>query len=113
MRLAEIEVHKELGATIVSLDGELDISAAAPLRDAVNAAVRGEQGPVVVDLRGTTFIDSIGMATLLNAARRLTRQGRRFAVVADNDAVVRPMRITRLDTTFNLAPSLREAFARL
>ncbi len=48
---------------VVSLTGELDMASAAALHQAIERAQ--EQGPIVVDLRDLTFIDSTGIRALI------------------------------------------------
>jgi len=48
---------------VVSLTGELDIATAPALHEAVERAQN--QGPIIVDLRELTFIDSMGIRALI------------------------------------------------
>jgi anti-anti-sigma factor len=48
---------------VVSLTGELDMATAPALHEAVERA-QG-QGPIIVDLRDLTFIDSMGIRALI------------------------------------------------
>ena len=108
---SDIDVEKIGDATVIALEGDADYETVQPLRRALARTVSEGEGPVVVDLRETGFIDSSGIAALLNALRRLTRQGRRMAVVADGPAVVRPLELAHLSETLNLSASLRDALA--
>ena len=106
---SEIDVARIGEATVVALDGDADLENIHMLRHALGEVVAGDEGQLVVDLRNTSFIDSSGLSALLNAMRRLTRQGRKMAVVADTPDIVRPLEMTYLAQTLNLTPSLREA----
>jgi anti-sigma B factor antagonist len=110
---ASIDVRRRAGATVVRFAGDADLPSGGPLRETLARVVTGGEGDVVVDLRGSEFIDSAGISTLLNALRRLTRQGRGMAVVADQPAVVRPLEIAHLSDTLRLSPRVRDALARL
>ncbi len=104
-------MRREGVATVVAFGGEADIAGVGPLREALAKAVAAGAGPVVVDLSDTHFIDSSGMAVLLNALRRLTRQGRRMALVAHEPGVVRALELAQLLDTLRLQPRLDEALA--
>jgi anti-sigma B factor antagonist len=106
---SDIEVSRIGAATVVAFDGDADLEGVDPLRRALRDVVALSEGGVVVDLRDTRFIDSCGMSTLLNTVRRLTRQGRRLAVVADQDAIVRPLELTGLASTLRLHRRLGDA----
>jgi stage II sporulation protein AA (anti-sigma F factor antagonist) len=57
---------------VVAVEGDLDLEAAPGFRDRLLAAVDGERGRVtVVDLGGCTFIDSSGLAVIIEAGHRL------------------------------------------
>jgi anti-sigma B factor antagonist len=48
---------------VISLTGELDMASAPEFEDAIDGAQGGS--PIIVDLRGLTFIDSMGIRALL------------------------------------------------
>lgn len=106
-------MRRDGAATVVAFEGDADIVGVTPLRDALARVVAEEEGPVVIDLTHTHFIDSSGISVLLNALRRLTRQGRRMAVVADTKDVVRPLEIAGLEETLRMHRSLDAALVRV
>lgn len=67
---------------VLVLEGEWDIARREELRartvDAIERTPAG--GTVHVDMTAAAFIDSMTLSILLNAQRRLTRQGSRLAV---------------------------------
>ena len=74
MRFAVSE-REEPGATVIRVDGELDVLTAPELAARLAAVTRRHRGDVVVDLRGAVFIDSVGLHVLLSAYRRLAHWG--------------------------------------
>ena len=68
---------------------------------------------VIIDMTDVEFIDSTGLSVLLNALRRVTRQQGSLALVVSNPTVLRLFEITRLDSTFDIAPTRDEAIARV
>ncbi len=71
----------EAGAIVIEVTGELDIATVPELDRAFAEASRG-QGPLLVDLCATSFVDSTGLHSLLAARHRITAQGRRFALAS-------------------------------
>lgn len=69
-----VEVHSEDGRCILTLHGELDL-VSAPELDEVLVRLRDED--VAVDLEDLTFLDSSGLAVLLQATERRTLELRR------------------------------------
>lgn len=61
---ASIEVDAAEG--LVTGRGEIDLSCADELRDAIESVLESQGGrPIVIDLRDVTFIDSTGVKELL------------------------------------------------
>jgi anti-sigma B factor antagonist len=69
----------------------------------LESALRSREGEVIVDLSQTTFLDSVGLHVLLNAARRLTRRSRRLRVLCGPGPVRRVIELARLGETLNVA----------
>ena len=67
----EIRGTENEGTARLELHGELDIGTAPVLEDAVDRALEDGCREVVLDLSGTTFLDSAGLGALINAAREV------------------------------------------
>jgi anti-anti-sigma factor len=74
---------------VVTLLGELDIQTAAELRADLSAILAEHPLPhhVIVDLRGVTFMDSLGLGTLVVGHRICGDIGVRFTVRDPSDFV--------------------------
>ena len=70
------------GTVIVSLDGDLDISNAAPLEAELQRLEERQPPLLVIDLRRTGFVDSTGLSLILNADARARKAGRRLQIVS-------------------------------
>jgi anti-sigma B factor antagonist len=72
----EISSNQSDGAVRMELRGELDIGTGPTLEQAVERALDDGCRDVVLDLGGTTFLDSSGLGALIRAARAVdARQG--------------------------------------
>ena len=90
--------------------GEIDASTVPLLSSALQAALEQGGGRVVVDLSQVSFIDSAGLSVLLNALRRLTRQGRALAIACqEHGSVHKLLAILELVGTFSLHRSRKSA----
>jgi anti-sigma B factor antagonist len=94
------------GATVLHVEGELDILTAPKLSAELDAIMRRSTGDVVLDLRDTLFIDSAGLHILLSAHRRLTRASRRMSVVCGDGPVRRVIELARLTETLGVVSGL-------
>jgi anti-sigma B factor antagonist len=73
-RAAEVEIDTGLdptGAAIVTVSGELDISNAATLQEAVASITAKRPERLIFDLSGLRFMDSAGIAVLIDAAGKV------------------------------------------
>lgn len=55
---------------IVAAEGEVDVSCASELRDAIDEALSAQPAGVIVDLAQVPYIDSTGIGVLVGAAHR-------------------------------------------
>jgi anti-sigma B factor antagonist len=89
------------GYVLVRLSGEVDLSWSQSVRRAVLDAL--DAAPVVgVDLSAVSYIDSSGIAALVEGFQNARTRGRRFALVAVSDAVRAVLELARLDRVFLL-----------
>ena len=94
---AAIRVEAEDGdVVVVSVAGELDLVTAPDLNDAL-ATAAGSRG-LVVDLREVEFIDSSGLAVLVNLNRTAARSGTTLAFVSAASRVQSTFAITGLSS---------------
>ncbi len=100
-------------AVVLTLRGELDLRSSPNLRVQLADLVRRCDADVVLDLEDVSFIDSTGLAAMLNALRRLTRARRRLILVCADGPVRRILRLTRLDGTFVVHEFVEDALAAL
>jgi anti-sigma B factor antagonist len=108
----ELSERQQRGATMVHVDGELDILTAPRLGAQLDGIVRKGTGDVVLDLRDAVFMDSAGLHILLTAHRRLTRASRRLAVICVEGPVRRVIELARLIETLGVVSSLQESELR-
>jgi anti-anti-sigma factor len=101
--MALLELKTEEGdSTRVELTGELDISSAPMLEEALGRIESSQPALLLVDLRQLAFMDSTGLRTLVGANQRARAQGRRLAIVRGPDQVHRIFSVTRLDERFEI-----------
>ncbi|MBA2460585.1 MAG: STAS domain-containing protein [Actinobacteria bacterium] len=98
---------------VVAVRGEIDIFTAPEFKAHIADAVESGCEVVVVDLAGTTFIDSSSLGVLISYHRRLSLSDGRLIVACDVPAVLKTFRITGLDAVLEVAPSREAALALL
>ncbi len=103
-----IEVRHEQGRPIVTAAGEIDFSTVTPLRECL-FEVAASGAPLVIDMEQVTFIDSVGLATLVGAAKRAAAHGGSLQVACALPKILQLVRLTGLDCRIPLARTLDEA----
>jgi anti-anti-sigma factor len=98
---------------VVTATGEIDLTNAEGLRDALLSALNAGALGLVVDMTATTFIDSAGVTALVRASRRATATEAtvRLAVIAP--AVLRVLNLVGIDQLIQVHPSVADAVASL
>jgi anti-anti-sigma factor len=102
MALLELKTEDEDGGVRLELAGELDISSAPVLEEALGRIEADQPSLLLVDLRALDFMDSTGLRTLVSANQRARTQGRRLAIVRGPEQVDRIFSVTRLDERFEI-----------
>ena len=93
------EPHAGPGEVRIRVSGEVDLEGAPPMLDAILCAgIAGADGQrVVVDLADVTFIDSSGLAALVDAHRRLRARSQQLVVANPDDGVWRIFTLAGVD----------------
>jgi anti-sigma B factor antagonist len=108
-----VERTSDEGVELVMVEGELDIATAPRLISVLNRAVGEALRSLVVDLSEVDFMDSTGLALLINAYRRLTRRSKGFAVVCPPGPLWRVFEITDMVETLHVFPDRDSAWAAI
>jgi anti-sigma B factor antagonist len=96
--------------SVISVEGELDLSAAPRLKWMLIDALEAGHSELVVDLSLATFIDSTALSVLVGVTRRLD-VGARLVIVCARLSVLRIFEFAGLDGAFAIFPTLDEALA--
>ncbi len=107
------EIYSETGGTasIVSAQGEIDLSTAAQFEAAIRAAENHNEREVIVDLCEVDFIDSSGLRVLILSSERLRDRGKELHVVCVAGAVRRVFDTAAINERFAIYESREEAIA--
>ncbi|GHE38414.1 hypothetical protein GCM10017673_45960 [Streptosporangium violaceochromogenes] len=93
------------GVAVLSVRGELDIAAEAPLREVVGTAVAGGVPEALFDLSGVTFCDTSGMRVLHLCGQDARALGGRLVLIGLSERMLWLLEISGLGRGF--APVLR------
>jgi anti-sigma B factor antagonist len=108
-RIDEERPHRN--TVVLAIHGDADLRIASELEDRIDAAIDDGPSALVLDLTGTTFLDSMALGILLSAMRRVRERGGRFRVVVPRVEIRRIFEMTLLDRVFELDATRQEALA--
>ncbi len=101
-------VSEEAGRLVVKLNGDIDLEHAPRVRELLLECV-GREKDVVVDLAGVDYIDSSGIANLVEALQTANRQGTGFQLVSVTGQAMRVLQLARLEKVFAIHDDLAAA----
>lgn len=95
---------EEVGSlTVLGLSGEVDLSTTPEVRQLILAQL-GAKHDLAVDLSGVTYIDSSGVASLVEGYQKAKGDGLRFGLVKVSDSAMKVLQLARLDQVFSIFP---------
>ena len=109
MQPLAVERTSRDGVETLVVEGEVDIATASRLLSVLNSSVAEAIKSVVVDLSRVGFMDSTGLALLINANRRLSVRRKGFAVVCPPGPLWRVFEITDMVDTLHVCPDPESA----
>ena len=102
---------KEAGTSVViAFEGDIDLQTSPAARTALLEAAGKGKG-VVVDLAKVTYIDSSGVASLVEALQTAKKGGQNLCLAAVSDSAMRVLKLARLDAVFTIHASVDDALA--
>ena len=105
-----VQMREHDGRLIVALEGDVDLNRAPEVRRSLlDCVARGLD--VLVDLSGVSYIDSSGIASLVEALQEAGKKGIRLGLVAVSEDARKVFQLARLDKVFAIHPDLDAALA--
>jgi anti-sigma B factor antagonist len=104
-----VERSRVDGYELLTVEGELDIATASRMIASLNEAIAEVETPLVVDLTEVVFMDSTGLALLMNARRRMVRLGHGFAIICPNGPIARVFEIADMVESLRVCPDQESA----
>ena len=98
-----IEIVETNGGFVLTPDGDVDLSRAPSLRSQIAAVFDRKPGRVIIDLKNVPYMDSSGVATLVEAMQIANRSESTFILTGLQERVRSIFEIARLDKVFTIA----------
>jgi anti-sigma B factor antagonist len=109
MKPLAVKRSRSDGYELLAVEGEIDIATASRMIAALNEALAEIETPLVVDLSRVVFMDSTGLALLINARHRVLRRGQGFAIVCPSGPIARVFEIADMVERLRVCPDRESA----
>ena len=106
----ETSIDQNNGYTVLRVDGEVDFHCSPDLRTRILETLEAE-GDLVLDLGGVSYIDSSGIASLVEGLQAAKSKEKQFMLANVQDAAMQVLKLTRLDAVFSIHASVEDAVA--
>lgn len=107
----EIKSHTSNGITVLALKGRLEARNSASVREMIKKAGSAIPTNMVVNLKDVTFIDSSGLAVLVQGMKLAKKHGGKLRLCHLQQSVRIIFELTRLDRAFEILPDESSAVA--
>jgi anti-sigma B factor antagonist len=98
---------------ILVVEGEIDMFSSPSLRDKlVPFFEKGAKG-IIVDLLGVSFMDSSGIATLVEGLQWSKKSNKAFVLTGVGTNVMNALSLTKLDNVFTIESDMDDAYKKL
>jgi anti-sigma B factor antagonist len=98
-------------SNVLPLEGEIDLHVSPRIAASLQALIAAKPEQVVVDLSKVSYIDSSGLAVLIEGMQNVTAYGGKFALAGLQETVRPIFEIARLDQVFRIFPDVSAAFS--
>jgi anti-sigma B factor antagonist len=96
---------------VLPLKGEIDLHVSPIVTASLNAIIEKKPERLVIDLSDVSYIDSAGLAALIQAMQKVEAYGGKFLLAGLQETVRSIFEISRLDQVFQVFPDVDTALA--
>jgi anti-anti-sigma factor len=112
--LADVSFEDRDGISVARVRGEVDMSNATELSASLQGAVEHVAAGLVLDLSGTSYLDSAGLHFVFDLGKRMRDRGQRLELVVPPDSPVAAiLKIVGVESLAPVSETLEQAVQRL
>ena len=104
----EYEIKTAGDHTVIALSGEVDLYYSPKAREQILACLN-KKNNVLIDLSDVSYIDSSGVASLVEGYQLARNNKLRFGLVGVSEAAMQVLQLARLDKVFPIYQNVDEA----
>ena len=106
----ELNIVRNGACSVIEIQGDIDLKSSPQLRAAIlDLFEKRGQERVILDLKGVHYIDSSGVASLVEGLQEAKKRKARFILSCLNQAPRHVLDLTRLTSVFEIRQTVEEA----
>ncbi len=98
----DIEIHSRNRVMVIKIGGEIDLYSSPQFRKRILETIENKPLVVLVDLENVRYMDSSGVATLIEGLKQANQYKGRFVIAGLRAEVREVFELTRLDKVFEI-----------
>ncbi|MFC1570424.1 STAS domain-containing protein [Candidatus Omnitrophota bacterium] len=98
----QINQEEKNGISIFRMSGDIDINTSPDFKKSFDAAVGAKKDKIVINLKEVSYVDSSGLATLVEILKNMRAYGGKLKLTNLSDKVRGLFEITKLDKLFDI-----------
>jgi len=107
--MLDVKTKSQDSISIIEIDGEVDLYSSPALRKALLEMTKAQNKAILVDLARVKYMDSSGVATLVEALQQVGKYDGKLKLANLRDAVKNVFELSRLDKVFDIYESMEDA----
>lgn len=107
--MLEVTTKNDKSIVIVSIEGDVDLYSSPKLRTVLLELTKAKKKSVLVDLNNVRYMDSSGVATLVEALQQIGKYKGKLKLANLRAAVKDVFELSRLDKVFDIYETIDDA----
>ena len=105
----KVNITDKEGISVCKVDGEIDINTAPDMKKYFESVIKDKKEKIVISLENVSYIDSSGLATLVELLKNFRKYGAVLKLSGLTDKVKSLFEITKLDKLFDISEKEEDA----
>src|SRR3989338_621138 len=97
-----VRTEVKSGLTVCRIDGEIDINSSPSIKKSFDSLISKKAPKVIIDLAKVTYVDSSGLATLVEILKNMRTYGGRMRLTNLPPKIKSLFEITKLEKLFEI-----------
>ena len=98
----QINVEEKNGISVFRMEGDIDINTSPEVKKSLDQAISAKKDKIVINLEGVGYVDSSGLATLVEILKNLRGYGGKLKLTNLSPKVMGLFEITKLNKLFDI-----------